>query len=100
MLQYVAIITFAVGMGGMLDRLGVLNNILSVFIKRINSDGSLVLATLLTGYVTSIVSCSSPMSHVLTGRLMLPLFKDMEFTWRGPWELRGRSISDSFRCCG
>ena len=46
MLQYVAIITFAVGMGGMLDRLGVLNNILSVFIKRINSDGSLVLATL------------------------------------------------------
>lgn len=76
MLQYVAIITFAVGMGGMLDRLGVLNNILSVFIKRINSDGSLVLATLLTGYVTSIVSCSSPMSHVLTGRLMQPLFKE------------------------
>ena len=29
MLQYVAIITFAVGMGGMLDRLGVLNRILS-----------------------------------------------------------------------
>ena len=76
MLQYVAIITFAVGMGGMLDRLGVLNNILSVFVKRINSDGSLVLATLLTGYVTSIVSCSSPMSHVLTGRLMQPLFKE------------------------
>lgn len=75
MLQYVAIITFAVGMGGMLDRLGVLENILSVFTKRINSDGSLVVATLLTGYVTSIVSCSSPMSHVLTARLMQPLFK-------------------------
>lgn len=76
MLQYVAIITFAVGMGGMLDRLGVLNNILSVFTKRINGDGSLILATLLTGYVTSIVSCSSPMSHVLTGRMMEPLFKE------------------------
>lgn len=76
MLQYVAIITFAVGMGGMLDRLGVLNKILSVFTSRINSDGSLVLVTLLVGYITSAVSCSSPMSHVLTGRLMQPLFKE------------------------
>lgn len=75
MLQYVAIITFAVGMGGMLDRLGVLERILSIFTKRVRSDGSLVTATLITGYVTSIISCSSPMSHVLTGRLMLPLYK-------------------------
>lgn len=75
MLQYVAIITFAVGMGGMLDRLGVLNKLLSLFTKRINSDGKLVFATLMVGYVTSIVSCSSPMSHVLTGKMMQPLFQ-------------------------
>lgn len=76
MLQYVAIITFAVGMGGMLDKLGVLNNILSIFTKSIRSDGALIFATIMVGYVTSIVSCSSPMSHVLTGRLMEPLFKE------------------------
>lgn len=76
MLQYVAIITFAVGMGGMLDKLGVLNQLLSLFTKRIHSDGTLILATLMVGYVSSIVSCSSPMSHVLTGRLMQPLFKE------------------------
>ena len=76
MLQYVAIITFAVGMGGMLDRLGVLDKILSLFTRRINSDGKMITATLMVGYVTSIVSCSSPMSHVLTGKLMLPLFKE------------------------
>ena len=44
MLQYVAIICFAVGMGGMLDRLGVLGNILNAITGRINSDGSLILA--------------------------------------------------------
>lgn len=76
MLQYVAIITFAVGMGGMLDRLGVLNQILSLFTKRLDSDGKLITATLLVGYVTSIVSCSSPMSHVLTGKMMRPLFEE------------------------
>lgn len=76
MLQYVAIITFAVGMGGMLERLGVLDCILQFFVKRIHSDGGLILGTLLVGYATSIMSCSSPMSHVLTGRLMAPIFKE------------------------
>lgn len=75
MLQYVAIICFAVGMGGMLDRLGVLGNILNAITGRINSDGSLILASLLVGYVTSLISCSQPMSHVLTGNMMKSLFK-------------------------
>lgn len=75
MLQYVAIICFAVGMGGMLDRLGVLGNILNAITGCINSDGSLILASLLVGYVTSLISCSQPMSHVLTGNMMKPLFK-------------------------
>lgn len=75
MLQYVAIICFAVGMGGMLNRLGVLGNILNAITGRINSDGSLILASLLVGYVTSLISCSQPMSHVLTGNMMKPLFK-------------------------
>lgn len=96
MLQYVAIITFAVGMGGMLDRLGVLDKILSIFTKRINSDGSLILATLLVGYVTSAVSSSSPMSHVLTGRLMQPLFKERHIEPR----ILSRCLEDSGTLAG
>lgn len=53
MLQYVAIICFAVGMGGMLEKLGVLDHILQAIVKRINSDGSMILATMIVGYVTS-----------------------------------------------
>ncbi len=96
MLQYVAIITFAVGMGGMLDRLGVLHKVLSVFTKKINSDGALVLATIIAGYVTSIISCSSPMSHVLTGRLMQPLFKDRKVEPR----ILSRCLEDSGTLAG
>ena len=96
MLQYVAIITFAVGMGGMLDRLGVLDKVLSLFTKRIRSDGSLVLATLLVGYVTSLVSSSSPMSHVLTGRLMLPLFQERSIEPR----ILSRCLEDSGTLAG
>ena len=76
MLQYVAIICFAVGMGGMLEKLGVLENILEMIMSHIRSDGTLILTTLLVGYVVSLISCSQPMAHVLTGRLMAPLFRD------------------------
>ena len=91
MLQYVAIICFAVGMGGMLDRLGVLENILNAITDRIHSDGSLILASLLVGYVTSLISCSQPMSHVLTGNMMKPLFKERKIA---P-EILSRTLEDA-----
>ena len=91
MLQYVAIICFAVGMGGMLDRLGVLGNRLNAIVNHINSDGSLIAASLLVGYVTSLISCSQPMSHVLTGNMMKPLFKSRKIA---P-EILSRTLEDA-----
>ena len=91
MLQYVAIICFAVGMGGMLEKLGVLDHILQAIVKRINSDGSMILATMIVGYVTSLISCSQPMAHVLTGRLMAPVFQERKVA---P-EILSRCLEDS-----
>ena len=96
MMQYVAIISFAVGMGGMLDKLGVLDIILRAITSRINSDGALITATLIVGYVTSIISCSQPMAHVLTGRLMAPLFKERGIA---P-EILSRSLEDAGTLAG
>lgn len=96
MLQYVAIISFAVGMGGMLDKLGVLENVLNLIVRHINSDGSLILATLLVGYATSLISCSQPMAHVLTGRLMGPTFKERKIA---P-EILSRSLEDAGTLAG
>lgn len=96
MMQYVAIISFAVGMGGMLDKLGVLDNILKVITGLIRNDGTLIIATLLVGYVTSIISCSQPMAHVLTGKLMAPIFKERKIA---P-EILSRSLEDSGTLAG
>lgn len=96
MLQYVAIICFAVGMGGMLEKLGVLDHILNAIVKRINSDGSMILATLIVGYATSLISCSQPMAHVLTGRLMAPVFKERKVA---P-EILSRCLEDSGTMAG
>lgn len=96
MLQYVAIISFAVGMGGMLEKLGVLEHILNAVVKRINSDGSMILVTLIVGYITSLISCSQPMSHVLTGRLMAPVFKERKVA---P-EILSRCLEDSGTMAG
>ena len=96
MMQYVAIISFAVGMGGMLDKLGVLDNILGAITGLIKNDGTLIIATLLVGYVTSIISCSQPMAHVLTGKLMAPKFKERKIA---P-EVLSRSLEDSGTMAG
>ena len=96
MLQYVAIICFAVGMGGMLEKLGVLENILEMIMSHIRSDGTLILATLLVGYVVSLISCSQPMAHVLTGRLMAPLFRDRKIA---P-EILSRCLEDAGTLAG
>ena len=96
MLQYVAIICFAVGMGGMLEKLGVLDHILQAIVKRVNSDGSMILATMIVGYVTSLISCSQPMAHVLTGRLMAPVFQERKVA---P-EILSRCLEDSGTMAG
>ena len=83
MMQYVAIISFAVGMGGMLEKLGVLGNILKVITDRIHNDGTLI-------------TCSQPMAHVLTGRLMAPIFKERGIA---P-EILSRSLEDSGTLAG
>lgn len=84
MLQYVAIICFAVGMGGMLEKLGVLDHILQAIVKRINSDGSMILAMIVDSDQPNQLY-SQPMAHVLTGRLMAPCLSES-------WDCTGNSF--------
>ncbi|MBF4695057.1 Na+/H+ antiporter NhaC [Fusibacter ferrireducens] len=69
-------ILFAIGLGGMLEHLDILNNILKLITKRINSTGSLVFVTLIVGYVTTALTCTMATGQVLTGKLMEPIFKE------------------------
>lgn len=57
---------------------------------------SMILVTLIVGYITSLISCSQPMSHVLTGRLMAPVFKERKVA---P-EILSRCLEDSGTMAG
>jgi NhaC family Na+:H+ antiporter len=70
------IMIFAMGMGGMLDKMGILNNFLGLFVKKITNVPGLVISTMLVSYISSAIGCTQSMSHVLTGKLMNPIFKE------------------------
>lgn len=91
MFNYILIIFFAVGLGGMLSELGVINKILNVITKFVKGDGSLIVATLVSGYITSMLCCSQPLSHVLTAQIMKPLYNKNKVA---P-EILSRTIEDS-----
>ena len=76
MYSIICIMIFAMGMGGMLDKMGILNNFLGLFVKRIKRVPGLVFSTMLVSYISSAIGCTQSMSHVLTGKLMNPIFKE------------------------
>ena len=73
-------------------KVGVLDCILRLFV----GGSILLLVTMLVGYATSIVNCSSPVFHVLTDRLMAPMFRERKIA---P-EILPRCIEDSGTLAG
>ena len=76
MYSILCIMIFAMGMGGMLDKMGILGNFLGLFIKKIRKVPGLVISTMVVSYISSAIGCTQSMSHVLTGKLMNPVFKE------------------------
>ena len=76
MYSIMCIMIFAMGMGGMLDKMGILDNFMGLFIQKINSVPSLIISTMIVSYLSSAIGCTQSMSHVLTGKLMNPIYKE------------------------
>ena len=70
------IMTFAMGMGNALDKLGVLSNLIGGLIKKINSVLKLVGVTMLISYISGAIGCTMSMSHVVTGKVMAPVYRE------------------------
>lgn len=75
MLGIMAFLMLASGLGGMLKRIGVLDVALAPILKRVNSDGQLVLASLFTGYSFHIMTASTHLSCILMETTLEPLYK-------------------------
>ncbi len=76
MYSILCIMIFAMGMGGMLDKMGILNNFLGLFVQKIRNVPGLVISTMLVSYISSAIGCTQSMSHVLTGKLMNPIYRE------------------------
>lgn len=76
MYDIMMIMIFAMGLGGMLDKMGILHNFLGLFIKKINSVFSLVGSTMIVSYLSGAIGCTMSMSHVLTGKLFAPIYRE------------------------
>lgn len=70
------IMTFAMGLGGMLEKMGILNNFLELLVNRITSMGRLTIITMCVSYISGAVGCTMSMAHVITGKLMSPIYRE------------------------
>lgn len=76
MYNIMMIMIFAMGMGAALEKMGVLMNLVKGLIKKVSSVFKLVGVTMIISYVTGAIGCTQSMSHVVTGKLMNPVYRE------------------------
>ncbi len=95
MAQCSFILIGAVVLGGMLDEMGVINAFLKPVIPKLNSEPKIIGATLLTSCFINAIGSAAWLAHILTAKLMGPVFKKNEIE---P-ELLSRTMEDAY-CFG
>lgn len=76
MYNIMMIMIIAMGLGNALDRMGVLMNLVGGLVSRINSVFQLVSVTMLVSYISGAIGCTMSMAHVVTGKLMAPIYRE------------------------
>ncbi|MEC1544117.1 malate-H+/Na+-lactate antiporter MleN [Bacillus halotolerans] len=70
MLDSLVVIIFGLGFGGLLEKLGVLKVIVSLFEKKLTSAGNVTLSTLIVAFLANIFGCAMYVSLILTPKIM------------------------------
>ncbi|MFP7230636.1 malate-H+/Na+-lactate antiporter MleN [Bacillus subtilis] len=70
MLGSLVVIIFGLGFGGLLEKLGVLKVIVSMFEKKLTSAGNVTLSTLIVAFLANIFGCAMYVSLILTPKIM------------------------------
>ena len=83
---------FALGLGGMLQKCGILSAILSIFEKRIKTTRDLLISAMIVSYISNCIGATISFASVMTGTLMSPMFKE-----RG---VRPENLSRIIEDCG
>ena len=77
MYSIIGLYLFALGLGGLLQKTGILGSILSIFSSRIKSVKQLLISTMIISYVCNCIGATISFAAVMTGTLMAPLYKEM-----------------------
>lgn len=75
MLPLIALFLFALGLGGLLQKSGVLETIIVSVTSRIKSKGMLVFVTIIISYFTMGIGGAFSFGAVMTGTLMKPIYE-------------------------
>ncbi|MEH8045640.1 Na+/H+ antiporter NhaC [Gallibacterium anatis] len=70
MLGSVIVIIFGLGFGGLLEFLGVLKVVVSLFEKKLTSAGNVTLSTILVAFLANVFGCAMYVSLLLTPKIM------------------------------
>ena len=75
MLEVVAVMLFGLGLGGLLNYIGVLEVIIQPLTRKVKNVWQLILSTIFVGHITNAVGCSMYISLIMTPQMMGPTFK-------------------------
>ena len=91
MLELVSLIILAVVLGGLLEKLGILNTILNKIIKSIKNKSQLITVTMVSSFITAILSCNQLLAVFLPGKMLGRKYDELDV----PRSILGRSLGDS-----
>ncbi len=91
MLDLVSLIILAVVLGGLLEKLGILNTILNKIIQAIDNRSQLISVTMASSFITAALSCNQLLGVFLPGKMLGSKYDEMEV----PRSILGRSLGDS-----
>ncbi|MBS3812019.1 MAG: hypothetical protein KGY44_09260 [Halanaerobiales bacterium] len=91
MFDLIALIILAVVLGGLLERLGILNTILNKIIKAIHNESQLISVTMISSFISAILSCNQLLAVFLPGKMLAEKYDELKV----PRSILGRSLGDS-----
>ncbi|KJS88138.1 MAG: sodium:proton antiporter [Peptococcaceae bacterium BICA1-8] len=72
----IILLTFATALGGILEKIGSLEVILNSIMKRVKSNGQLMLATLFSGLAIAFATGAQLLAVIVPARMFVPAFKE------------------------
>jgi len=91
MLDLIALIILAVVLGGLLEKLGILNTILNKIIQAIDNRSQLISVTMASSFITAALSCNQLLGVFLPGKMLAGKYDELDV----PRSILGRSLGDS-----